>query len=194
LNVSWRQLRESRMPRLFFILSLLLAAWIGVHLALGPGDVKADHRAPGSVKANVTIAASVEEFTEWADPSPVIFEADWTGHINKVNQRQTASKRIILYTNTDTAVSARPALNNGILSNGPYTLDTAYRLTGAVTSPDQRFKPAGEFFSGQNVYTVTHVAGTGAYALNLDVQMSSPKSAAPEKGLYTCGITLTAGW
>ena len=121
-------------------------------------------------------------------------DVDWSGSITKVNQQQTASKRIILYTNADTVISAKPGLNNGILTQGSYTLETAYRLTGAIASPDPRFKPAGEFFGSQNVYAVTHVAGTGAYVINLEVQMSSPPSAAPERGLYTCGVTLTAGW
>ena len=87
-----------------------------------------------------------------------------------------------------------PGLNQGILSQGPYTLDTAYRITGAVASPDRSFKPARDFFGPQNVYQVIHVAGTGAYTLNLEVQMSSPPAAAPDEGLYTCGLMLTAGW
>jgi hypothetical protein len=189
-----RQEKELRVKRTFIILAVLLAAWIAVRLAVGPGDASAGNRNPGTVKANVTITARVDEFTEWADAAPVIFEADWSGALSQVNQQQTVSKRVILYTNADAVVSPRPGLNNGILTHGSYTLDTAYKLTGAVASPDQRFKPVGEFFGAQNVYIVAHVAGTGAYALNLEVQMSSPPSAAPEQGLYTCGVTLTAGW
>ncbi len=182
------------MKRTLIILAILLAAWIAVRLAVEPGGASAGNRAPGSTKANVAITARVEEFTEWADASPVIFEADWSGPISKVNQQQTASKRVVLYTNADTVISARPGLNNGVLTQGSSTLDTAYRITGAVASPDQRFKPVGEFFSPQNVYPVIHVVGTGVYAINLEVQMSSPPTAAPEPGLYTCGVTLTAGW
>ena len=182
------------MTKTLIILTLLLAAWIAVRLAVGPSGANAGNRTPGSTKANVTITARVDEFTEWADASPVIFEADWSGNINKVNQQQPASKRVVLYTNADTVITARAGLNNGILTQGSSALDTAYRITGAVAAPDQRFKPTGEFFSPQNVYPVNHVVGTGAYAINLEVQMSSPPSAAPEEGVYTCGVTLTAGW
>jgi hypothetical protein len=182
------------MKRTLIILAILLGVWVAVRLVSGPGGANAGNRTPSSTKANVTITARVEEFTEWADASPVIFEADWSGPIDRVNQQQITSKRVVLYSNADTVISARPGLNNGVLTQGASTLDTAYRITGAVAAPDQRFKPAGEFFSPQNVYPVTHVIGTGAYAINLEVQMSSPPSAAPESGLYTCGVTLTAGW
>jgi hypothetical protein len=182
------------MRRLLVMVSLLLAAWMGVHWALRPAEVDAaDHKA-GKATVNITITARVDEFSEWADPSPVIFETDWSGPLNKMNKPQTVSKQLTLYSNTDATIAARPALNNGILTMGSNTLETAYRITGAVAAPDQRFKPAGEFFGAQNVYTVPHVAGTGAYAINLEVQASSPQSAAPEQGLYTCGVTLTASW
>jgi hypothetical protein len=182
------------MKRMLFIFSLLLAAWIGLHLAFGPDEVSAGSRTPGQSRTNVTIAARVEEFTEWADSSQVIFEADWSGPLNKTNQRQTASRPLVLFTNADTAITARPGLNNGILTQGSHTLNTAYRISGAVAAPDRNFKNAQEFFSPQNAYQIVHVAGTGAYTINLEVQMSSPRSAAPDEGLYTCGVTLIAGW
>jgi hypothetical protein len=182
------------MKRLLIITSLLLAAWVGVHLSVRPGDVNAAGDKPGKATANLTITARVDEFSEWADASPVIFETDWTGPLNKMNQTQAASKQLILYSNTNATIGARPALNNGILTMGSNTLDTSYRITGAVASPDQRFKPAGEFFGSQNTYIVPHMDGTGAYTINLEIQASSPKTAAPEQGLYTCGITLTSSW
>ena len=192
--MSRRRKQGSHMKRLFFTFSLLLAVWIGLHLAYGPDRASAGNRSPGNVKTNVTITARVDEFTEWANTSQVVFEADWSGHITKANQRQTVVRQVVLYTNADTVITARPGLNNGVLTQGTHTLDTAYRITGAVASPDRSFKPAYNFFGPQNVYQVIHVPGTGAYALNLEVQMSSPPSAAPDEGLYTCGLTLTAGW
>jgi hypothetical protein len=182
------------MKRLLIVTSLLLAAWIGLHLTLRPGDVDAANPARGKATADVTIKVHVEEFSEWSDASPVIFETDWSGPLNKMNQKQTISKQLILYSNTNATISARPALNGGILTMGSSTLDTSYRITGAVASPDLRFKSAGEFFAGSNTYTVSHVDGTGAYIINLEVQASSRTSAAPEHGLYTCGVTLTANW
>lgn len=179
-----------------FGLSLLLALAVGValRLAAGPGGAQADYRVGGTVKTNIQVAARVDAFAEWADASPVIFEADWSGHITQVNQRQTASRQMILYANTDAVIAARPGLNNGILTQGSYTLETAYRLTGAVGMADRGFVPAQQFFSSQNMYPLAHVAGTGAYAITLEMQAASPPADAPEQGVYTCGLTLTAAW
>ena len=101
-----------------------------------------------------------------------------------------------LYANTNSTISVRPALNNGVLTKtgGTQMLETSYRVTGDVTAPDMSFKQAWQFFSGGNVYTVNHVQGTGAYHINVEVQMASPTDAAPDEGVYACGITLTAGW
>lgn len=151
-----------------------------------------------SHSTNITISAQVDKFAEWADPDPIIFEAEWSGHLDKVHQARTVSKTLTLYTNTAATISARPGLNQGVLSNGSQSLATAYRITGSVTTPDITFKPAGtgagEFFSAQNVYTITRTTGTGSYLVNLEVQMNSPPDSAPDPGIYTCGLILTAEW
>jgi len=174
-----------------FFMCLAMALLMVVRLMTGPGGVRAGER---TATTTITVNAQVAEFTEWADASPVIFAADWPGPIDKVRQKQTVAKQIVLYTNTNTMITAKPGLNNGVLTQGSQTLDTAYRLGGAVVAPDRGFKPAGEFFGPQNVYPLAHVPGTGAYVITLEVQMSSPKDAAPEEGMYVCGVTLTAGW
>jgi hypothetical protein len=180
--------------RVLIIALLVLAVWIGIHVAVRPGDVDAAGQKLGKAIARLTITVYVEEFTEWAEASPVIFETDWSGPLNKMNQKQTVSKQLILYSNTNATIGARPALNNGILTMGSNTLETSYRITGAVASPDYRFKPAGEFFGSQNTYTVAHVDGVGVYTINLEIQASGSPSAAPEHGLYTCGAMMTASW
>lgn len=147
-----------------------------------------------SSSAHINISIRVDKFAEWADESPVIVETDWPGTVNKVNQSRTVSKSVVLYTNTDTTVTAKPGLNNGVLSNGADKLHTAYRVTGSVANPDSAFKDAGTFFSSQNAYTVIHEKEKGSYPINLEVQATSPASGAPEEGLYTCGLTLTAAW
>jgi hypothetical protein len=85
-----------------------------------------------------------------------------------------------------------------VLTSGSQTLRTAFKITGSVASPDSSFKSAGsgpgEFFNSQNSYTMYHQTGTGACTINLVTQATSPKDSAPEQGLYTCGIVLTAQW
>ena len=151
-----------------------------------------------NVSTSITINAQVERFAEWADPEPVIFTADWSAPLNKLHQKRIVSKPLTIYANTDAVITAEPGLNHGVLTQGNQTLDTAYQITGAVRAPDYAFKPAGhgsgEFFNSHNTYTVAHVPGTGSYIINLAVQMSSPKSSAPDDGLYTCGVILTASW
>ena len=152
----------------------------------------------GSVHTTISISARVERFAEWADPTPVILETDWSGPTNKVNQNRIISKPVVLYTNTDSVISAKAGLNNGVLTRGDQTLKTAYEITGAVAAPDAAFKNAGigygEFFSAQNTYAITHQPGVGAYTINLVVQSTSPEKSAPDEGLYTCGVILTAEW
>jgi hypothetical protein len=150
------------------------------------------------VRTSLFISAQVDQFCEWAGTdSPttnIILQTDWSGPINHVNQMQFISHPVTLYTNGDAHISAQPSLNNGILTMGSQTLDTQYRLTGALASPDRSFKSAAEFFSATNIYTVTHQPGIGSYTLNLEVQMSSPPDAAADTGIYSCGIALTAAW
>ena len=81
-----------------------------------------------------------------------------------------------------------------MLSNGSETLNTAYKVTGSVSNPDSAFKDASVFFNSQNAYTVIHEKEKGSYPINLEVQATSPTSAAPEEGLYTCSVILTATW
>jgi hypothetical protein len=171
---------------------LVILLGVLVRVLTGPEGLLAERAA----KTSIALRARVDEFSEWADPSPVIFAADWSGPINHVNQKQTAQRSLTLYSNTPTSISVKPAANNGILTRngGTQVLDTAYRVSGDVAAPDAYFKPAGQFFSGQNLYQVAHIPGTGAYHINVEVQMSSPPNAAPEEGTYACGITLTAGW
>jgi len=151
-----------------------------------------------TASTTVTITARVDAYAEWADAAPVIVETNWSGPINHMNQPQTVSRPITLYTNTDVVIAAKPGLNAGVLTNGTQHLVTAYRMGGAVTAPDGAFKPAGsgsgEFFNGLNTYKVVYGAGVGTYDLRLDVQATSPADAAPPTGLYTCAVILTLEW
>jgi hypothetical protein len=151
-----------------------------------------------SASSTVMISARVDAFAEWADAAPVIFETEWSGPIDKVHQNRTVSKTVVLYSNTDAIISVQPGPNGGVLSDGNETLKTAYQLTGPVTTPDAGFKEAGsgpgQFFNSQNRYHLAYERGTGAYPITLTVQMSSPDTAAPEVGVYTCGVILTAEW
>lgn len=150
-----------------------------------------------SSSSTISISATVERFAEWADAGPVVVESDWPA-INKANQTRTISKPLTLYTNTDAAITAQPGENGGVLTRGSQSLNTAYRITGKVTNPDSAFKAAGsgagEFFNSNNIYSVTHETGVGAYPINLDVQISSPADMAVDPGLYHCTLTLTVGW
>jgi len=151
----------------------------------------------GSAPASVSITATVDSFAEWANASPAIVAGDWTGNVNAVDQTRTASKALSLYSNFSITLTPT-STGTGILTYGTETLSTSYKITGEVTVPDAAYKPAGtgagEFFAGANTYTVTHVAGDGAYGINLLVQAVSPNNRAPDAGNYTCNVTLTASW
>src|SRR4051812_20707329 len=100
----------------------------------------------GTATTTLHISARVEKFAEWADAAPVIVETDWPGAIHKSNQARAVSRSILLYSNTDAVITAKPGLNGGVLTNGAQTLATAYKITGAVTNPDRDFKPPSAFF------------------------------------------------
>lgn len=144
--------------------------------------------------ATITISAQVDGFAEWANPDPIILQSDWTGHLASMTREQTVTKPVLLYTNTDTLITPRPGLNRGILTYNGNTLQTSYRVTGAVARPDGTFKPAAQFFAASNTYQVTHIPATGSYLINLSVKAASPADAAPDPGIYTCSVILTASW
>ncbi len=152
----------------------------------------------GSDPAAVSITATVDTFAEWADGSPVIDAADWSGHITTVSQSITVTEAMTLYSNLDVTITPTAGANSGILTNGSDTLTTSYMLTGDLDTPDGAYKAAGsgagEFFEATNTYSTDFVAGTGSYAVNLLAQASSPASEASPAGDYTCGVTLTASW
>lgn len=147
--------------------------------------------------ATVSITATVDGFAEWANTTPTIAAADWSGHITQANQTQTVSLANTLYTNVDTTITPTAGTNSGILTNGSQTLTTAYQITGNVDTPDSGYKAAGtsagQFFNAGNTYALTHVSGTGTYTVNLLAQMSSG-AIAPDAGDYTCTVILTASW
>ncbi|MEI8195441.1 MAG: hypothetical protein WCI73_05990 [Phycisphaerae bacterium] len=147
-----------------------------------------------STNATISIYAQVDGFAEWATPGPIILQSDWTGHISNMTQEQTVTKLVVLYANTDTLLTPSPGLNRGVLTYNGNTLQTSYRISGAVAQPDGAFKPAAQFFSASNKYTVIHVPSTGAYTINLSVKAASPADAAPDPGVYTCSVVLTASW
>lgn len=147
-----------------------------------------------SADATIMISAQVDGFAEWASPAPIILQADWTGHIANMTQEQTVTKSVMLYTNTDTLISPTPGLNHGILTYNGNTLQTSYRVSGAVTQQDGGFKPAEQFFRTSNTYKVIHIPTVGAYTINLSVKAASPSDAAPDPGIYTCSVILTASW
>jgi hypothetical protein len=149
---------------------------------------------PRTTSTSFHITARVDPFAEWADPSPVILATDWSGPINQVKQNRNVTKSVVLYTNTDAIITAKAGPTGGILSNGSQTLTTAYKITGSVSNPDATFKDAAEFLNPHNTYNVPHQVGLGAYTINLEVQATSPPDTAPEIGLYTCTVTLTASW
>jgi hypothetical protein len=149
----------------------------------------------------VSISAQVDGFAEWADPTPAIAVGDWDGHITAVNTAQVVTKPIVLYTNINVTITPTAGANGGVLTNGAQTLITEYKLTGAplALTADAAFKAAGaaagEFFNAaNNLYAITHVAGTGTYTINLVVQMKSQQDVAPDAGVYTAGVVLTASW
>jgi hypothetical protein len=149
---------------------------------------------PRSASTTVLVAARVEKFAEWAQDNNILVEADFSGAINNVGQERVAAKSIVLYTNADTLISAKPGLNAGVLTCGEATLKTAYKLTGALENPDASFKDASQFLSAANTYNVRHIPGVGSYALRLEVQAGSPNNGAPDEGVYTCSVVLTATW
>jgi hypothetical protein len=103
-----------------------------------------------------------------------------------------------LMANISTTLTPTAGTNAGVLTNGTDTLATSYMITGEVGTADVAFKAtgttAGQFFHASNTYTVTHVAGDGAYTLNLGVQAVSPSTRAPDAGDYTGSLTVTAAW
>lgn len=151
----------------------------------------------GSDPATVSITATVDAFAEWADHSPTIAAADWSGHIADSSTPITVTKALTLYTNVNVTITPTTTVNSGILTNGSATLTTSYQITGDVGTPDAGWKAAGtdpgEFFNAANTYAVTHVSGTGSYTINLLSQASSP-APAPNSGNYTCNVVLTASW
>ncbi len=152
---------------------------------------------PTSASKTIMIYVTVEKFAEWEDTGTVVLQSDWPA-INQVGQSRTVAKPLTLYTNTDASIIAEPGANGGILRRGTQTLTTEYKLTGKLTNPDSRFKPAGssygDFFSSGNVYHIAHETGVGAYPLNLGVQATSPSKQAVDPGVYSCSIILTVGW
>ncbi len=113
-------------------------------------------------------------------------------HINSVNQVVSASTNITLQHDVacDIAVSVALAGNETLTSNGR-TLATAYKLTGAdLANPDAAWVAATTFIT-----QIYHVLGTGPNStITLWVQATSPATEAPDAGVYTASITLTATW
>jgi len=167
---------------------LLLAGW-ALGLLLWPMVASAK-----TSSVVVTISVAVDTFAEWADPAPVVFETDWSGHVSRMKQPQTVSKMLVLYANVDTLLTAAGGTNGGVLTRAGQQLQTAYQVTGDVAAPDVTYKPAAQFFGSGNSYRVTYVPGTGAYAVNLNVRAMAPADRAPESGTYTCSVVMTATW
>lgn len=147
-----------------------------------------------STDATITINATVDAFAEWADPSPVVITSDWSGPLAKLKQQQTVTKTLVLKTNTNTIITPSAGSNNGVLTHHGHTLPTAYQILGSVTSPDHGFKPAEQFLNRGNTYQVEHNDGIGTYNIDLKVQASVPPDTAPDAGVYTCSVVLTATW
>lgn len=151
----------------------------------------------------VSVTATVDPFAEWSDATPAIAASDFTGSvdgttISQVNEVLETTKALTLYANASVTITAAGTANGGIATNSTETLTTKYKITGDVTVPDAAWETAGsgagQFFDAANSYTVTHVSGDGAYAINLGVRLESPAGRAPDGGDYTCSITLTATW
>jgi hypothetical protein len=113
-------------------------------------------------------------------------------HITGINQSISASTNITLQHDVacDIVVSVAVA-GNEVLSTGGSSLPTAYKLTGTnVSNPDGAWVDSTTFIT-----RTYHVAGTGpADTITLSVQATPPANQAPEPGVYTANIILTATW
>ena len=176
---------------------MIVAMFVAALLAFAPAAWAAEDAAA------VGITATVDGFAEWSEASPTIGAGDWSGgsggHIVAVNTTLTYTKALTLYTNVDVTITPTGTANNGILTNGSYTLTTSYQVQGDVDSPDAAYKAAGtgggEFFDvAGNDYALTHVAGDGSYTVNLLARAVGGTTAADDAGDYTCTVTMTAVW
>ena len=151
--------------------------------------------AGGTAVSTVSITATVDSFTEWANATPAILAADWTGgvlgHIAHANTTLTVSKTLTLFTNQSVTVTPTSG-GTGILTNGTQVLTTSYTLTGpgALASQDGAPVAAATFITQS--YALTHASGTGQYDLVLGVTAVGPN--APDAGDYTADVIMTASW
>lgn len=149
----------------------------------------------GSTGTTVSITATVDSFTEWANTIETIAAGDWTngvdGHIAHANTILTASKTLTLFTNQNVTIIATSS-TNGMLTNGSQTLDTFYQLTGPEQLEFQYGVPVPAFIFVMRPYPLTHLSGTGQYVLTLGVTAFGPN--APDAGDYTADVVLTAAW
>jgi hypothetical protein len=170
---------------------LLFLASFGACLLLSPVVALAT-----DVATTVTITGTVETFAEWDSATQTILAVDFDDNITGVGQTRTAAGTFVLYMNGDVSIAPTAGANAGVLTNGTETLTTKYKLTGDLDTPEVAFTiaaaGAGEFFDADNDHAITHVGGTGAYDVILNVQMISAAAEAPDAGDYTCGVVLTA--
>ena len=150
-----------------------------------------------TVDTTVTINGSVATFAEWDSTTQTVNIAA----ITAVNQSKVGTGTFQLYMNGDVDVSAAGGTNSGVLKDNAtstYSLTTEYHLQGDLDVPDlagtwlAAGAGAGEFFEAGHKYHITHDAGTGSYAVTLEVRVTSPAAAAPEAGAYSCTVVLTA--
>jgi hypothetical protein len=177
------------------ILSSILAAC----LMLAPMMARAASDGTGTIDVTVT----VDQFAEWADAANnyTISAANFSGHINTVNQTRTATRNLTLYSNIAVTLSATTTAGTpnwgGILTDGSgtYTLTTQYSISGAgITPTNAGLLAPATFFDAGNTYALAHTAGVGSYAVTLTVTAASPANSAPDAGDYTCGLALVATW
>jgi len=113
-------------------------------------------------------------------------------HINRTNQAVDASTNMTLQHDVacDIAVSVALAGDEVLTLNGR-TLTTAYKLEGIHLSDSDTDWVASATF----ITKTYHVVGTGPNStITLSVQATAPSNQAPEAGVYTANITLTATW
>jgi hypothetical protein len=187
-------IKELRMFRKTILSSILAAC-----LMLAPMMVRGASDSTGTIGVTVT----VDQFAEWADAANnyTISAANFSGHINTVNQTRTATRNLTLYSNIAVTLAATTTSGtpdfSGILtdSSEAYTLTTQYSISGAgITPTNAGLLAPATFFDVTNTYALAHTAGVGSYAVTLTVTAASPATSAPEAGDYTCGLALTATW
>ena len=156
----------------------------------------------GTAATVITLNADVAAIVEWDAATYTILAAAWSGSgvfDTRSHAAMTVSKNILLWTNVDVTINPS-GTHSGVLTNhtggSTDTLTTSYSLTNAAVTPvDVGYQTAATFITPRT-YTLTHATTVGLYTLVFGAEMTFDNwvTTLPDKGAYSCEITLTAAW